>query len=112
MKALVLDPKPTLHSDYALPRIHQAESLVRVIMAGICRTDLELARGYMGFHGVPGHEFVGEVVESREASMHGRKVVGEINAGCGSCRLCIDGMERHCPNRTVLGILGRDGAFA
>lgn len=88
------------------------ESIVRVRLAGICGTDLELAKGYMGFRGIPGHEFVGEVVESENSSMLRRRVVGEINAGCGACEVCARGLARHCPNRTVLGILGRDGAFA
>ena len=85
---------------------------MRVRTAGICGTDLELARGYMSYTGVPGHEFVGEVVDTRTAALAGRRVVGEINAGCGRCALCLDGLGRHCPNRTVLGIVGRDGAFA
>jgi threonine dehydrogenase-like Zn-dependent dehydrogenase len=80
------------------------EVLVRVRLAGICNTDLEIVRGYMGYQGVPGHEFVGEV--------DGQRVVGEINAACGRCGFCRDGLGRHCPNRTVLGILGRSGAFA
>jgi threonine dehydrogenase-like Zn-dependent dehydrogenase len=80
-----------------------------VLKAGICATDLEILRGYMGFEGVPGHEFVG-VAES--GSFAGRRVVGEINAACRACDTCQRGLERHCPHRTVLGILGRDGAFA
>ena len=85
---------------------------MRVAVAGICGTDLEIARGYMQYRGVPGHEFAGRVVESKNASLAGRRVVGEINAGCGRCAMCASGLGRHCPNRTVLGILGRDGAFA
>jgi alcohol dehydrogenase len=81
-------------------------------MAGICGTDLEQLRGYMGYAGVPGHEFVGEVIESADGALMGRRVVGEINAGCGVCATCRAGLARHCPTRTVLGILGRDGAFA
>jgi threonine dehydrogenase-like Zn-dependent dehydrogenase len=75
----------------------------------VCATDLALARGYMGFAGVPGHEFVGLALDGPLA---GRRVVGEINAGCGACPTCKRGLTRHCPNRTVLGILGRSGAFA
>jgi threonine dehydrogenase-like Zn-dependent dehydrogenase len=82
------------------------EVLVRVLMSGICNTDLEIARGYAGFNGTIGHEFVG----IDEAT--GRRVVGEINAGCGTCELCRTGDPRHCANRTVLGIHGRDGAHA
>ncbi len=91
----------------------RGEALVRVIKSGICNTDLEIARGYAGFNGTIGHEFVG-VVEACEDSpeLAGKRVVGEINAGCGKCDLCIAGDPRHCPTRTVLGIHGRDGAHA
>ncbi len=85
------------------------EVLVRVLLSGICNTDLEIARGYAGFHGIIGHEFVG-VVEDGELA--GGRVVGEINAGCGKCELCRAGDPRHCATRTVLGIVGRDGAHA
>jgi threonine dehydrogenase-like Zn-dependent dehydrogenase len=112
MRALVLDPELFLHDDYPEPESVPGESIVRVRMAGICGTDLELARGYMSYRGVPGHEFVGEVVETKTGALAGQRVVGEINAACGRCAFCLDGLERHCPNRTVLGILGRDGAFA
>ncbi|HVN64465.1 MAG TPA: alcohol dehydrogenase catalytic domain-containing protein, partial [Candidatus Binataceae bacterium] len=77
-----------------------------------CGTDLEIARGYMGFRGIPGHEFVGYVVETTNDALRGRRVVGEINAACGRCEMCKKGLGRHCPTRTVLGILNRDGAFA
>jgi threonine dehydrogenase-like Zn-dependent dehydrogenase len=88
------------------------EALVRVLLSGICNTDLEIARGYAGFKGTIGHEFVGVVEESPEAALIGKRVVGEINAGCGECELCAAGDPRHCANRTVLGIVGRDGAHA
>ena len=112
MRAIAIDQGVSVRSDYPVPAKILGESIVRVRLAGICGTDLELAKGYMGFRGVPGHEFVGEVVESTNPAMIGRRVVGEINAGCGACRMCADGLARHCPKRTVLGILGRDGAFA
>jgi len=112
MRALLLDPRPVVHHDYREPARVPGESIVRVRMAGICGTDLELARGYMSFRGVPGHEFVGEVVDTESAALDGQRVVGEINAACGRCALCSEGLGRHCPNRTVLGIAGRDGAFA
>lgn len=120
MRALVLT-KPTspgaigplaLRDDYPIPSPRPGESLVRVAIAGICGTDLEMIQGYMDFEGVPGHEFVGEVVSSGSAALVGQRVVGEINAACGVCEWCNSGMGRHCPHRTVLGILGRDGAFA
>jgi len=88
------------------------ESLVRVIKSGICNTDLEIARGYAGFEGTIGHEFVGIVENSDDTELIGKRVVGEINAGCGKCALCRQGDPRHCANRTVLGIHGRDGAHA
>lgn len=88
------------------------EALVRVLLSGICNTDLEIARGYAGFNGTIGHEFVGVVEDSPNQSLAGRRVVGEINAGCGKCDLCSKGDPRHCLNRTVLGIAGRNGAHA
>lgn len=112
MRALVFDRKLELRRDYPDPVDTPGESIVRVAAAGICGTDLEIARGYMQFRGVPGHEFVGRVVESQKVALRSKRVVGEINAGCGGCALCDAGLARHCPNRTVLGILGRDGAFA
>ena len=88
------------------------EALVRVLLSGICNTDLEIARGYAGFKGTIGHEFVGVVEESPGNALVGKRVVGEINAGCGECELCNSGDPRHCAGRTVLGIVGRDGAHA
>jgi alcohol dehydrogenase len=90
----------------------EGEALVRMTMAGICSTDIEITRGYAGFSGTLGHEFVGVVEESPNKAQIGRRVVGEINTGCGHCDLCRDHDPRHCRNRMVLGIRGRDGAFA
>ncbi len=112
MRALVLESVPTVRRYYPDPRPSATEALIRVRMAGICGTDLELVRGYMGYRGIPGHEFVGEVVATNSASLIGKRVVGEINCACGNCDLCVANLGRHCPNRTVLGILRRDGAFA
>ncbi|SRR5579875_880845 len=120
MRALVLKSSSSAESanrvafrqDYPIPVPPAGESLVRVRMAGICGTDLEMVQGYMDFSGVLGHEFVGEVVQTANRALAGRRVVGEINAACGRCEWCQAEMGRHCPNRTVLGILGRDGAFA
>ena len=113
MRALYLDKTLTLREDYAAPTPPPGEALVRVRLAGVCNTDLELARGYMSFRGVPGHEFVGEVVQCDSApEWIGRRVVGEINAACGNCETCRAGRPTHCPHRTTLGIAGRDGAFA
>ena len=113
MRALEFDGQLKFRTDYPDP-VADGESIVRVRVAGICGTDLELTRGYMAFRGIPGHEFVGEVIKSANRAMLGRRVAGEINAGCGraSCRWCRGAMARHCPDRTVLGILGRNGAFA
>ena len=89
------------------------EALVRVVKSGICNTDLEIVRGYAGFEGTIGHEFVGVVERADDRpEIVGQRVVGEINAGCGDCELCRMGDPRHCPTRTVLGIVGRDGAHA
>ena len=125
MKALRVENCKLSVSDVPKPRA-DGEALVRVTLSGICNTDLEIARGYAGFEGTIGHEFVGvieEVSAGAQASLPaghrhpaaltaGTRVVGEINAGCGACDLCRAGDPRHCPNRTVLGIVGRDGAHA
>jgi threonine dehydrogenase-like Zn-dependent dehydrogenase len=86
-------------------------ALIKVHLAGICSTDLQIFKGYMGFKGVPGHEFVGSVSEGPKDHI-GKRVVGEINFGCGRCDACRRELSRHCPNRTVMGILNADGAFA
>jgi len=112
MRALVFDRNLEFRGDYSDPVAAPGESIVRVGLAGICGTDLEIARGYMQYRGVPGHEFTGRVVESQNPALRGRRVVGEINAGCGRCAMCAGSLGRHCPDRTVLGILRRDGAFA
>lgn len=88
------------------------EALVRVKLAGICNTDLEIVKGYADFNGTLGHEFIGVVEDSPDKSQIGRRVVGEINLGCGKCELCQNGDSRHCANRSALGIHSRDGAFA
>ena len=130
MKALRYEEKQLRVAEVPMPAAGD-EALVRVTLSGICNTDLEIARGYAGFAGTLGHEFVGVIEElpnittstsasevTAEPSLTlgllapGQRVVGEINAGCGNCRLCQSGDSRHCPNRTVLGIVGRDGAHA
>lgn len=88
------------------------EARIRMVLGGVCATDLELIRGYMGFEGVLGHEWVGVVESSKRPELKGRRVVGDINCPCGSCAACSKEMGNHCPERTVLGIMGRDGAFA
>jgi threonine dehydrogenase-like Zn-dependent dehydrogenase len=112
MKALRVTDQRVYVADIPLPEAN-GEARVRVIKSGICNTDLEIARGYAGFNGTIGHEFVGVVESSSdEPKLAGTRVVGEINAGCGKCDLCVGGDSRHCPSRTVLGIHGRDGAHA
>src|SRR5579864_4820122 len=97
--------------DVALPPRLPQFALIRLLCAGICNTDLELQRGYYGFTGTPGHEFVGEVVEADDRGLVGRRVVGEINLNCGVCEWCRRNLGRHCPHRTVLGIVKHPGAF-
>src|SRR5882672_7807150 len=129
MKALRYENQKLRVSDVPEPQV-DSEAVVRVTLSGICNTDLEIARGYAGFEGTIGHEFVGviESVSEAHASARasqpgepshtvglltpGQRVVGEINAGCGRCDLCRGGDSRHCATRTVLGIVGRDGSHA
>lgn len=111
MKALRFENQQLHLTEIPAPN-RDGEALVRVTTAGICNTDLEIVRGYANFSGTLGHEFIGIVAASPNASQIGCRVVGEINAGCGQCALCQAGDSRHCANRTVLGIVGRDGAFA
>ncbi len=122
MHALVYrDGVLTLASDYPTPEPLAGEALVKVSLVGICNTDIEITRGYMNFAGVPGHEFVGVVQEishrqgaSTPHALIGKRVVGEINAACrkSTCSYCQGGLYTHCPERTTLGIVNRDGAFA
>jgi threonine dehydrogenase-like Zn-dependent dehydrogenase len=112
MRALRVEGTTTALRELAIPE-PRGEVRVRVTLSGICNTDLELARGYMGFAGTIGHEFVGVVDDPGPSELaRGQRVVGEINAGCGTCPRCANGDPRHCPTRTVLGIVGRDGAHA
>lgn len=113
MRALVFDEKLVLRTDMPRPSPPVGEALIRTRLAGICNTDLEIVRGYMGFRGVLGHEFVGQVIEAEGApQLVGQRVVGEINAYCGECSTCRRGDTSHCPRRTTLGIFGRDGVMA
>ena len=110
MKAIVFDGEVRL-DEVPMPS-SDGEALIRVSRVGICNTDVEIVNGYAGFHGIIGHEFVGVVESAPGRLMIGKRVVGEINAGCGRCDLCLKGDPRHCPNRTVLGIVNRSGAMA
>jgi len=111
MNALWLENNHISLRDIPLPK-KQNEALIRIRNAGICSTDLELVKGYYPYTGVLGHEFVGEVIEANDASWIGQRVVGEINAVCNQCEQCLNGRPTHCENRTVLGIVNRDGVFA
>jgi threonine dehydrogenase-like Zn-dependent dehydrogenase len=112
MRCLLFDK--TLSYDNRRPEPAQSEgdTLLRVRQAGICSTDLEIVRGYMGFAGILGHEFVADVVNSPNKDLVGQRVCGEINIVCGRCDLCLSGLSNHCRARSVLGILKHDGAFA
>lgn len=112
MRALVLDGGLRLDRDRPLPDPRPGEVRLRTLLAGICATDLEVVRGYAGFSGVLGHEFVARVEQAEDASLLGRRVVGEINAACGTCATCRAGRPKHCPQRTVPGIRGQDGVLA
>jgi len=122
MRALVYRNNTlTLEKSYPRPSLESGEALIKVLLAGICNTDLEIIRGYLNFHGVLGHEFVGIVESVHEGpgastpkSLLGKRIVGDINAACHqpNCHYCQRGMPTHCPNRTTLGIVNRDGAFA
>lgn len=110
MRALTLrNGRLNLETDAPEPVPGPGEVLIRVLVAGICETDLQLIRGYMNFEGILGHEFVGVAMEGR---YQGQRVVGEINCPCGACETCRRGLGNHCPHRSVLGILNRNGAFA
>lgn len=110
MKALWLENgNARMRSDLLIPEVAGDESMIAVRRTGVCATDLALRRGYMGFRGVPGHEFVGTVTEG---PLEGQRVVGDINAGCGECASCRNDRGHHCAKRSVLGIVDHDGAFA
>jgi alcohol dehydrogenase len=111
MKALFFDGSLSVR-EVETPRPAPDEALIQVTYAGICGTDREILQGYSGFRGIPGHEFVGRVVECADATWVGKRVVGEINITCGHCDWCRRGRRRHCSNRTVMGIINRPGAFA
>jgi alcohol dehydrogenase len=112
MQAVLFDGSLRLAQSHPTPRLVPGEALIRPHLTGICNTDIEITRGYMGFRGVLGHEFVGSVVACEDGAWVGRRVVGEINAACLRCPACLRGDHSHCPNRTTLGIDRRDGAMA
>lgn len=111
MLAVCLNNGTVSVRDQPRPRRPGGFALIRLHCGGICNTDLELQRGYYGFRGTPGHEFVGEVIAADDSNWIGQRVVGEINLACGHCEWCQRGLGRHCPKRTVLGIVKHPGAF-
>jgi len=112
VRCLWLEDGVLSRRDVPEPTPAHDEALIRVRLAGICKTDLEIVKGYMGFNGVLGHEFVGTVESGGNDRWTAKRVVGEINAACGTCALCRRGLDRHCPKRTVLGICRHDGCMA
>ena len=112
MRAVHIESGSVTVRETPAPALTPGFAILRLRLAGICNTDLELQRGYYNFTGVPGHEFVADVVEADDSSWIGRRVVGEINLACRTCSWCERGLGRHCPNRTVLGIVKHPGAFA
>ena len=113
MKALFFDGKKAEYrEDLPVPVPAEGQSLIRVLLANVCSTDREILKGYRpDFKGIMGHEFVGEVAESSDASLVGRLVVGELNEGCGTCLYCRTGREKHCLDRRVIG-MSKDGCFS
>ena len=114
MKAIWLEKNALRYrDDISIPEPSAGEALVAVRLAGICGTDLELVKGYYPYTGIPGHEFVGEIVQSPDHPERvGERVVGEINIVCGHCDPCLRGQSTHCEQRSVLGMIDRHGAFA
>ncbi len=114
MKALLFDNELKFVEDYKKPVPQKGEALIKLTYAGICNTDVEITKGYMGFKGICGHEFLGvvEEINAYDKSLLNKRVTGEINLGCGNCPDCAKGMQRHCQNRQTLGIFKKDGTFA
>jgi len=112
MAAALFDGRLRYVTDYPVPARKPGWALIQVRIAGICRTDREIMQGYLGFRGILGHEFIGVVAESDDPAGTGRRVTGDINAACGRCEWCEQGLGRHCPHRTTLGIVNHDGCMA
>lgn len=115
MKALIFDEGLKFVENYKEPVLKTGEALIKTTFAGVCNTDEEITKGYMGYKGVLGHEFTGvveKVFNKEDEKWFGKRVVGEINAGCKNCSWCTKGLERHCPNRGTLGIWQKEGCFS
>jgi threonine dehydrogenase-like Zn-dependent dehydrogenase len=113
LRALIFNGKELeFKTDYPKPKPKDGEALIKVRKAGICNTDIEIKKGYMGFTGVLGHEFMGVVEDSSNKEIIGKRIVSEINCSCRQCEYCLSGLPIHCPTRSVIGIFNKDGAFA
>lgn len=112
VRALQFVDKKIAVSELSPPEVAAGEALVRVVRAGVCNTDIEITRGYFDYSGTLGHEFVGVVEKAADTAMVGKRIVADINCACGRCAVCLAGGAHHCPTRTVLGIVNRNGAFA
>lgn len=114
MKAVIFDETLKYVEDYEKPTPKKGEALIKVTYGGVCNTDKEITKGYMGYKGILGHEFTGvvEEINDEDKTFLGKRVVGEINLGCKNCEWCAKDLERHCPNRSTLGILAKNGCFA
>lgn len=114
MRAIEFNKELKITKNYPMPEPQEGEALIKILTAGICNTDIEITKGYMGFSGVLGHEFVGivEKINSSNQELLKQRIVGDINCDCGSCEYCLKGLETHCPIRTVLGIFNKNGCFA
>ena len=112
MRALVFNKELIYRDDYPKPVPMEGEALIRVTHAGICKTDIEIIKGYLNFTGIPGHEFVGVIESSESDGLKGTRVTGDINLSCGVCHYCRNRMRNHCNDRSVLGIHNKDGVFA
>ncbi len=112
MRAVVFDNELKLDENYMEPERKEGEALIKPLLLGVCNTDEEITKGYMGYNGVLGHEFVGIVVDSDDKNLINKRVVGEINLGCNNCPECNNNLQRHCKNRSTFGIYKKDGCFS
>ena len=112
MKAVVFDGELKFDENYMEPERKENEALIKPLLLGVCNTDEEITKGYMGYNGVLGHEFVGVVVDSDDKSLINKRVVGEINLGCNNCPECSNNLQRHCKQRSTFGIYKKDGCFS
>lgn len=112
MKAVVFDGELKFDENYMEPERKENEALIKPLLLGVCNTDEEITKGYMGYNGVLGHEFVGVVIDSDDKNLINKRVVGEINLGCNNCPECNNNLQRHCKQRSTFGIYKKDGCFS